>query len=65
MTDRLLIDTHGDDVRDEVLTLMKYLVSKGVRAPVLLERDNDIPPYGELLDELEHIRRVCYAQGVS
>ena len=59
--ERLLIDTHGESVEVEVLNLMKHLLSKGVKVPVLLERDNNVPSYNELLEELDRIRRFCGA----
>ena len=62
--DRILIDTHGERVKEEVVKLLSYLLSKRPDLPVLLERDNNIPPYEELLEELEEIKGACDAQRV-
>ena len=60
--ERILIDTHGDRVKEEVMDLLSYVLSKKQDIPVLLERDNNVPPYRELLEELREIREVCYAE---
>ncbi len=49
--DTLLVDTHGADVREEVRALMAYVIERTGPKPVLLERDSNIPPLAELLDE--------------
>lgn len=54
--DRILIDTHGEKVKEEVLELLAHVLSKKPDIPVLLERDNNIPSYGELMSELEEVR---------
>ncbi|WP_457601148.1 DUF692 domain-containing protein [Hydrogenivirga sp.] len=61
---RILIDTHGEEVRKEVLALLRYTLGKRPNIPVLLERDNNIPPYGELLKELKDIERSVNAERV-
>ncbi|HVK98777.1 MAG TPA: DUF692 domain-containing protein [Dongiaceae bacterium] len=54
----LLVDTHGAAVVDPVWNLLDQAYALfGVR-PTLLERDFNIPPLVELLDEVEQIRRV-------
>ena len=54
----LLIDTHGAPMVDPVWTLLDEVYQvMGVR-PTLLERDFNIPPLSELLDEVALIRRV-------
>lgn len=54
---RILIDTHGEKVMKKVLDLLKFILSRIGKVPILLERDNNIPPYGDLLDELDSLRR--------
>jgi uncharacterized protein (UPF0276 family) len=54
----LVIDTHGAPVVDPVLDLLSFTLSRTGPCPVLLERDNDIPPLAELLREVEVLRRV-------
>lgn len=50
--ENLIIDTHGDTVRDEVHELMAWVIERIGPRPVLLERDTDIPPLPELLAEI-------------
>ena len=54
--DQLIIDTHGAPVIDPVVELMQWILPRlrdatGEEVPVLLERDNAIPPLEELLAE--------------
>ncbi len=53
--DDTLIDTHGADVRDEVYAMMAWVVERIGPVPVLLERDNHIPPLAELLAEVRQL----------
>lgn len=46
-----LIDTHGSRVCDEVWALLRAVRAAGVRAPVLVEWDTDLPSLELLLDE--------------
>jgi len=52
----LKIDTHGAPVIGPVWTLLETAYEHFGVVPTLLERDFNIPPLPELLDELEHIR---------
>jgi uncharacterized protein (UPF0276 family) len=54
----LLIDTHGAPVDDRVWPILEAALRRTGPVPVLLERDNDIPPLGELAGELETIRAI-------
>ena len=55
--DDLKIDTHGAAVKDGVWKLLAHAYRRhGVR-PTLLERDFNLPPFEELLDELGQVRR--------
>ncbi|HTL98501.1 MAG TPA: DUF692 domain-containing protein [Holophagaceae bacterium] len=54
--DQLIIDTHGAPVIDPVIELFTWVLPKifeatGEAVPVLLERDNHVPPLAELLAE--------------
>lgn len=49
----LLVDTHGAPTRAEVADLMAWVVERTGPLPVVLERDNAIPPLGELVAELQ------------
>jgi uncharacterized protein (UPF0276 family) len=58
----MVIDTHGADVPDPVMALLERVVRRTGPVPVLLERDQNVPPLDGLLDELERIRRMLPAQ---
>lgn len=62
--DGLLIDTHGADVIDPVWQLLDKTYAHLGTPPTLLERDFNLPPLGELLQEVEVIRRLQY-QNIS
>ena len=53
--DGLRIDTHGEPVPDDVYRLLDYTLRKVGPVPVLLERDNNIPPLDELLAEVDEL----------
>jgi uncharacterized protein len=57
----LVVDTHGADVPDPVLELLGRIVAKTGPVPVVLERDQDIPPLQVLLAEVAKIARVVDA----
>jgi len=50
----LLIDTHGAAICDEVWSLYQYLIKRIGARPTLIERDNNLPPFDELLAERNH-----------
>ncbi|RYZ02762.1 MAG: DUF692 domain-containing protein [Myxococcales bacterium] len=54
----LVLDTHGAPVADPVLELLELALRRTGPKPVLLERDNDVPPLSELLRELAVLRSV-------
>ncbi|MBE7635676.1 DUF692 family protein [Sneathiella sp. P13V-1] len=47
-----LVDTHGSEVVEPVWTLYCELLSKIGPCPTLIERDNNVPPLGDLLNEV-------------
>lgn len=49
---KLIVDTHGADCCDEVLALLERVLRKTGPVPVLLERDQSIPPLDTLLAEV-------------
>jgi uncharacterized protein (UPF0276 family) len=51
-----LIDTHGTPVADPVYALLEWTLERTGPVPVLLERDNDVPPLAELLGEVARLR---------
>jgi len=56
--DDLKVDTHGAPVKDAVWSLLGDAYRRFGARPTLLERDFNIPPYAELLGELDTVRRV-------
>jgi uncharacterized protein (UPF0276 family) len=56
--DGLRIDTHGEPVPNDVYALLDYALRKVGPVPVLLERDNNIPPLDDLLKEVDELWRI-------
>jgi uncharacterized protein (UPF0276 family) len=54
----MVIDTHGADVPDPVTSLLARVLARTGPVPVLLERDQNVPPLATLLDEVARIRQV-------
>jgi uncharacterized protein (UPF0276 family) len=54
----MIIDTHGANVPDPVLSLLERVLARTGPVPVVLERDQNVPPLGALLDELGRIRAI-------
>jgi len=55
----LIIDTHGAPVDQAVWSLLDKTYRRFGPVPTLLERDFDIPPLAELMDEVAQIRAVA------
>jgi uncharacterized protein (UPF0276 family) len=55
--ENLWIDTHGMPVKDEVWDLTKYTLQKK-KAPLLLERDNNIPRYKNMIKEYQKMENI-------
>ncbi|MFN0194522.1 MAG: DUF692 domain-containing protein [Aestuariivirga sp.] len=47
----VLIDAHGSDVSEDVWTLYANVIARTGPLPTLIERDNNVPPFAELLAE--------------
>ena len=58
MPSGLVIDTHGAPVPDPVVDLLGWTIERTGPVPVLLERDNDIPPLSELMAEVRALDAV-------
>jgi uncharacterized protein (UPF0276 family) len=56
--DGVRIDTHGEPVPDDVYELLDYALTKVGPVPVLLERDNNVPPLDELLAEVDVLWKI-------
>ncbi len=60
--DDLKVDTHGADIIDPVWQLLEQAYQRLGPVPTLLERDFNIPPLPELLQDIVHIRhcqKIC------
>jgi uncharacterized protein (UPF0276 family) len=60
----LIVDTHGSDVCPEVIALLERTLAKTGPVPVLLERDQSIPPLDVLLAEVRRLEQV-YERAVA
>lgn len=56
--DDLKVDTHGSPVIESVWSLLRYAYQKHGTFPTLLERDFNIPPFDELVTEVEKIKSI-------
>jgi uncharacterized protein len=63
--DDLKVDTHGADVIDPVWQLLAEAYQRVGVLPTLLERDFNLPPLAELLQEVEQVRSLQMAAGGS
>jgi uncharacterized protein (UPF0276 family) len=57
--DTHIIDTHDEPVVDPVWDLYRAAVRRFGPVSTMIERDDNIPPLAELLDELDHARRIA------
>jgi uncharacterized protein (UPF0276 family) len=55
-----LIDTHDRPVRDEVWDLYRAALTRIGPVSTMIERDEDIPPLAEVVDELSHARSIAH-----
>lgn len=60
--DNLIIDTHDHPIADPVFDLYARAVERFGRVSTMIERDDNIPPLAELLDELDQVRRIAEDQ---
>lgn len=56
--DGLIIDTHGEPVRDECYALLEHALRRVGPVPVLLERDQNFPPFEELVAEVQRLHAI-------
>lgn len=54
----MLIDSHSQPTPQEVWSLFEYVLGRVQVKGVVLERDENLPPFGEILEELEHARQI-------
>lgn len=55
---KYILDTHDNEIRDEVWDLYRYAKSQFGEVSVLLERDDNIPELNTLLDELNQAKKI-------
>lgn len=60
--DNLIIDTHDHPIADPVFDLYARAVQRFGRVSTMIERDDNIPPLSELLDELDLVRTIAEQQ---
>ena len=63
--DDLKVDTHGADVIDPVWTLLAQAYQRLGPLPTLLERDFNLPPLADLLQEIIQIRQLQHNSDVA
>lgn len=56
--DGVLVDSHSQSTQQEVWDLMDEVLRRAPVKGVILERDENLPPFGELAQELEHARAI-------
>lgn len=64
-SNRSLLDTHGMEVQQEVIDLARYVFDLHGSKPLLLERDNNVPPLVVLSEELRTVHRQVLNAGVA
>lgn len=57
-----IVDTHDEPVPDYVLDLYGKAVQRLGMVPTMIERDANIPPFAELVRELQGVRRIAEAK---
>ena len=58
-----LVDSHARPAPPEVWALLEEVVARAPVKGIILERDEDLPPLGELLDEVDRARSLMKAHG--
>lgn len=53
-----VIDTHDQDVRNEVWELYRHAIQRFGKVSTMIERDDNIPPFPELENELNQARKI-------
>lgn len=62
---RFIVDNHGAWPQQEVLTLLREILSRSQPKSVILERDQNIPPLKDLIDELMLIKKIVSSDSIS
>ncbi|PUB81200.1 MAG: hypothetical protein DBP02_10775 [gamma proteobacterium symbiont of Ctena orbiculata] len=56
--ENLIIDTHDHPIADPVYELYAEAIQRFGRVSTMIERDDNIPPLADLLQELDRVRRI-------
>lgn len=56
-------DTHTRPVPEESWKLLEWLAPRANLKAVIIERDDDLPPFGELLDEVRRAGKILHEAG--
>ncbi|MES9829981.1 MAG: DUF692 domain-containing protein [Candidatus Thiodiazotropha sp.] len=56
--ENLIIDTHDHPIADPVYKLYAEAIQRFGRVSTMIERDDNIPPLADLLQELDRVRRI-------
>ena len=59
--EKLLIDTHAEPVCEDVYSLLAWVLERTGDVPVLLERDDNLPPWEELCAEIRRLDGIVTA----
>ena len=59
----VLVDSHSQRTPPEVWALMEEVMKRAAVKGVVLERDENLPPFEEMLEELEQVRRMGRSHG--
>ncbi len=59
------IDTHDHPVCDDVWALFAYVRENFGPIPAMIERDDQFPPFAELLAELQHMRELAESPEIA
>lgn len=65
VTDEGLIDTHAEDICDDVFALLAWVLARTGPVPVLLERDDNFPSWEHLCAEIRRLDGICQAAAGS
>lgn len=60
----LLLDTHGEAISKKVWKLLDRTLKK-IDAPVMIERDNNIPPLGILMKEYQKLSKIVSKRSIK
>jgi uncharacterized protein (UPF0276 family) len=61
--DGRLVDSHARPAPPEVWALLEEVVARAPVKGIILERDDDLPPFLELLDEVDRARSLMKKHG--